>query len=310
MVRAGSGSSDALPVRNKASRRNSRRADLYRDLCFLPGYQFGQREHLSIILMCPWLFGFALCDNNDLELPNFASASTIATAAIGCLIKPYFVLLPIGMLTARAIRQRDWRVFIGRDAIIFSIISTLYLFTIILLFPEWFAVARFAVDTYRFLDRPMTIVFASFWPPLVLVMAGWMIWELARTAEPFRTFLRYLALATILLFLSAVMQHKDWDYHNLPALTLMPVILTLLALGIWPSLAQGPRVSKIAALVLTMTLLFQGVSVMLPWFRSNFRSRTAFLAQPFPQISSELARGRPFWRSQPWVSMSFFRRFH
>lgn len=263
-------------------------------LCFLPGYQFGQREHLSIILMCPWLFGFALHDNNDSELPNFASATTIAVAAIGCLIKPYFVLLPVGMLTARAIRQRDWRVFIGRDAIIFSIISTLYLFTVILLFPEWFAVARLHVDCYPFLSRPMPVVLVAFWPPLALVMAGWVIWELVRLADPLRTFLRYLALATILLFLSAVMQHKDWDYHNLPALTLMPVILALLALGIWPSLAQGHRVSKIAALVLTMTLLFQGVIVMLPWFRSNFRSRTAFLAQPFPQISAELARGRPF----------------
>ena len=210
-------------------------------LCFLPGYQFGQREHLSIILLCPWLFRFALRENSDSEWRGFFLASTTALAAVGFLIKPYFVLLPIGMLIACGIEQRSWRIFVGRDVIIFGTVSTLYASIVILIFPQWFAVARFTVDTYGFLDRPMALVFASFWPSLEIVLAASVVWEIVRIDEPFRTFLRYLALASALLFVCALLPHKGWDYHNLPVLILMLSILVLLIPAISPSLARMQR---------------------------------------------------------------------
>ncbi|MGD0288845.1 MAG: hypothetical protein ABSC63_04190 [Candidatus Binataceae bacterium] len=270
-------------------------------LCFLPGYQFGQREHLAMILLCPWLFRFALKENGDSELPGFSSVSSAAIAAVGFLIKPYFVLLPIGMLIARGIEQQSWRIFFGRDAIIFSIISILYLGTVVLVFPQWFAVARLAVDTYKFLNQPMIVVLAAFWPPLGLVLAASVVWELAQIDETVRSFLRYLALAAILLSICSVAQHKGWDYHNIPALILMSMILVLLALAIWPSLARMHQVPRIAAAVLVMALLFQGVIVTLPmWFTSSLRTRSNFMAQPFPRTAAELATGRSFLAIAAW----------
>jgi hypothetical protein len=46
--------------------------------------------------------------------------------------------------------------------------------------------------------------------------------------------------------------------------------------------------------VLMTALLLQGLIVTLPWFISNCRSRSTFLAQPFPHTAFELARGQPF----------------
>src|SRR4029077_1551090 len=64
-------------------------------LCFLPGYQFGQRDHLAIVLLSPWLFRFALRKDVAKESLTFSSLSITAIAAVGFLIKPYFIVLPI-----------------------------------------------------------------------------------------------------------------------------------------------------------------------------------------------------------------------
>ena len=247
------------------------------------------------------MFQFALNENGNSELPGFSSVSTAAIAAVGFLIKPYFVLVPIGMLIACGIEQQSWRIFFGRDATIFSIISILYLGTVVLVFPQWFAVARLAVDTYKFHDQPITAVLAAFWRPLGVVLAASVVWELARIDETFRSFLRYLALAATFLSICAVAQHKGWDYHNIPTLILMSMILVLLALAIWPSLARMHQVPRIAAAVLVMALLFQGVIVTLPmWFTSSLRTRSNFMAQPFPRTAAELAKGRSFLAIAAW----------
>jgi hypothetical protein len=269
-------------------------------LCFLPGYQFGQRDHLAIVLLCPWLFRFALPENVALELPTFSSVSTTAIAAVGFLVKPYFILLPIGMFIARVIELRSWRVFIGQDAVILSIISILYLVTVVLVFPQWFAVARLAVDTYGFLNQPIAVVLAVFLPPLGLVLGACVVCELTQLGEPFCTFLRYLTLAATLLFMCAVAQHKGWSYHNIPVLILMSMLLVSLALAIWPALSRMQKISRIAAEVVVTTLLFLGVIMTFPWFVSNSMSRSSFLAQPFPRTASELARGRSFLAIAAW----------
>jgi hypothetical protein len=64
-------------------------------------------------------------DHGSSELLSFSSVSATAFAAVGFLIKPYFVLLPIGMLIARGIEQRSWRVFIEGNVIIFAFFSCL-----------------------------------------------------------------------------------------------------------------------------------------------------------------------------------------
>ena len=269
-------------------------------LCFLPGYQFGQRDHLAIVLLSPWLFRFAMRKDIAEESLTFSSVSTTAIAAVGFLIKPHFILLPIGMFIARAIELRRWRVLIGQDAVILSIVSILYLVTVVLVFPQWFAVARLAVDTYAFLNQPIAVVLAVFLSPFVLVLTACMVSELTPVGGPVRTFLRYLTLAATLLFVCAVAQHKGWTYHNIPVLVLMSMLLASLALAIWPALARMQTISRIAAEVVVSALLFLGVIVTLPWFMSNSMSRSEFMAQPFPRTASELATGRSFLAIAVW----------
>ncbi len=261
-------------------------------LCLLPGYQFGQREHIATILFCPWLFHSALEDREQLQLRHFSSILITAIAAIGLLIKPFFLLLPMGMLLFRAVERRSLRAALSRDCIVFSVVAVLYMMIIILLYPEYLRVARLAVETYRFLDQPIAIVVLVFCPPLLIGVAAWTMGELLPLAEPFRTLLRHLAVAVVLLFGCAVAQHKTWYYHNLPALILMPSVLVLLILAVWPSLARMQRAGRISAIALMSGLFSVGWLVTFPCLASNFRSREAFMAEAFPHTLAELTERR------------------
>ncbi len=261
-------------------------------LCLLPGYQFGQREHIATILFCPWLFRSALEDGQQLQLRHFSSILITAVAAIGVLIKPFFLLLPMGMLLFRAIEGRSWRVVLSRDCMVFSVVAVLYMMTIILLYPEYFKVARLAFEAYHFLDQPIAIVVLVFCPPLLIGVAAWIVGELLPLAEPLRTLLRHLAVAVVILFGCAVAQHKTWYYHNLPALILMLSVLVLLILAVWPSLAQMRRAGRMAAIALMSFLFSVGWLVTSPCLTSNFRSRDAFMAEAFPRTLAELTGRR------------------
>jgi len=276
-------------------------------VCFLPGYQFGQREHIATILFCPWLFRSALEGHGQLQSGEFSSIFETAVAAIGVLIKPFFLLLPMGMLLLRAIEHRGWRATLSRDAVVFSALTVFYLASITLLFPEYFKVAQLIIEIYHYFDQRIAVVVRMFCLPPLVVVGALIMGELLQLADPSRTLLRHLGLAVAILFGCAVFQHKTWDYHNLPALLLMPLTLALLIVAIWPSLIRMQAARRIGAIALLFGLLTVGWLVTVPWFVSNFRSGIAFMAEPFSHTLAELAgRRRPVLAIATWGLDSVF----
>lgn len=76
---------------------------------FLPADQFGQREHLFMLGLAPWLACAAVRLDGGAPAPRLALAAG-ALAALGTVIKPYFLLVPLAVETLLWLRRaRHWR---------------------------------------------------------------------------------------------------------------------------------------------------------------------------------------------------------
>lgn len=63
---------------------------------FIPGYDFGQREHWMVLLTLPYIVACG-CRPNKLVLPAAVGAAVGVAACPGFCIKPYFLLVPVAL---------------------------------------------------------------------------------------------------------------------------------------------------------------------------------------------------------------------
>ncbi len=196
------------------------------DLVFAPAYNFGQREHLFIILALPYFLSFGLA-------PFGVRVSTAERTALGLFslfgfaLKPFF-LIPAILLTATLSWQsrsfKLWRdpanIAIGAGCVVYVLLTALIHpadFTTIL--PMGIAVYDWvATDTRSTLTR--TIV------PLLLVAATVTI-----VSERGRVRDLLLALSSVAfgLLLAFAVQRKIWDYQLLPFQSFAVVLATVAA---------------------------------------------------------------------------------
>lgn len=197
-------------------------------LALLPAYDFAQREHLFALLVLPMLFLFGAAPS-----PRAAPlrAAVMALAMVGCLLKPHFAGLPVLLLAVRAM-QSGVRSWLGLESAIIVLSGLAYGAIVWLGFPEWFVVARWALDLYGELRGGGLERFAQATSFAFAVGASVMLFAVVALArpEPRRRLLPF-ALATAYAWIAFVLQGKGWRYHLLPAAIFAAASLPLLAFG-------------------------------------------------------------------------------
>ena len=63
---------------------------------FVPGYDFGQREHWMVLLTLPYIVACG-CRLHKLVLPPLIGVAIGVAACLGFCIKPYFLLVPVAL---------------------------------------------------------------------------------------------------------------------------------------------------------------------------------------------------------------------
>jgi len=190
----------------------------------VPASDFGQREHLMLLLILPFTL---LKWRRVSDLPVGVGTGTAAgvLAGLGFAIKPYFLLLWLFLEVFDWLRTRarGWR--IRSESIAVLSVHAAYVLLVGVVHPEYFSMIqnlaplyrRFSADTYRFL------FIGYFTLPLLLALVA----GTASKAEP-----PDRDLASVFLwvgcagFLVALIQGKGWRYHSLPM-----IIATVIAWG-------------------------------------------------------------------------------
>jgi hypothetical protein len=193
-------------------------------LFVLPRLDWGEREHLTLALVMPYVL-FTAARLQRVPAGRASAGWIGALAAVGIAVKPQFALLCLARESLVATRDPRRPTFEGG---VIAAAGMAYLIAVAVAVPEYFALVRElggAYHTYLHNSIAVTALLgdgaAAAIGAVVLAVALWR-W---RGADALRL---TLVVAVGASYVAAVMQQKGWRYHFLPALSLAWVLLAVL----------------------------------------------------------------------------------
>jgi hypothetical protein len=193
----------------------------------LPGQDFGEREHLALLLALPYLL-LAAARAMGREIPTSLAVVIGLLAAAGLSIKPHFVLLWLAIEGYLRLTRRvaAWVVLPETGAI--AVFLGLYGVGMLVWAPEYFGLVRLlAVPYTRFLYDP-------FWHLLLTGRGALLTWFALLTLVALRRDARHpglldvFALGALVSLLAGAAQQKELRYHFYPSFALAIVLLGML----------------------------------------------------------------------------------
>lgn len=226
-------------------------------LAWLPTSEFGQREHLALVLVAPYLL-VAARRIDGLEIAPWEAAMAGIAAGLGFALKPFF-LLPLGMVEAGLLGARRRVGLLDRPELqAILLVLAVYPAVTVVLAPGYLeVVATFWPAYRRFFPVSFTEAvgygFTRPWVGLVAASAAGVAWCCRRWALEW-----VLALATVGFGAAALVQQRAWLYLWLPVLVLGWTVAVLL-LTRTRDFASG-RAGRLArALAVVVVIVAMGV---------------------------------------------------
>jgi hypothetical protein len=229
-------------------------------LVAVPGVDFGQRDHVTAILVLPY------CALVARRLLGVSVATPIALvtgllAAVGIGIKPHFVLLPMVLWGALA-RRHGLRVVLAPEHLTVLGVGLAYIAVVAVAFPAYVSYAMAYGPLYQRFRTEFVLLAPWFlslpaWgqaalsPHAVAAYLGLGAFVALRGSlkAPERALAGTLALSTATLILAAVVQAKGWRYHYLPGTVLAILLICTVA-----ACVPGRPLRALARVYLTASL--------------------------------------------------------
>jgi len=196
---------------------------------------FGQREHLFVLLFFPGFFARWLRYEGH-NLGRWQAILLGITAAIGVLLKPYFILIAVLPELYWLVEKRNLSNLKKPEVVAFGVIAAAYALHFLLI-PAAMREAFFSgivplmlkgYDVYNapladLIRQPTTILVAT------LGLAGLMPWH--KPADSALSLLRALSIVTLAALSTYLWQHKGWLYHFIPVYASTLVLLSTATLS-------------------------------------------------------------------------------
>jgi hypothetical protein len=239
----------------------------------LPGYDFGQREHLLVVMSMPYVF---LKWRRAAGLPTAGRSALIVglAAGVGFAIKPFFVTLWLGMEATshllRGDRQR-WRP--RTEAYACASVLGLYAAFALIVHHEYLAMMRSVAGFYREFGvgwRPVAILsLMAILPALPIALA---VRGIQRSTFILAALLLVYGMIGAVL---AIVQGKGWHYHFLPMLSAVVVLAgLLLEVHVREAVKTDTRGQRGAHMVAMLTV-FVGLALLVAASRPEVARMTA-----------------------------------
>ena len=216
-------------------------------LGLLPGYDFGQREHLFSTLFLPFLFWAAARAVNGPARLGVADVVVVVLGAAGSVIKPFYLLVPGVLFVFRLAGREGWRALGDPAVFVFAGVVGLYGGFVLLAYPSFPEAAALQGAVYAVWDRSWAAVLDSgrdAVAPLVLLAVLAM---LAPVRARLRMALWHCVAGSAACLALALLQKRGWVYHWLPTMQLALFGLAALVSVLLARLRQSRATSAIAA---------------------------------------------------------------
>jgi hypothetical protein len=220
-------------------------------LCFalfsLAREDFGQREHLVLALLLPYLtVAVARCQNQEVAAAEAGLTGVLAGLALA--LKPPFVLAWLAVEGWRRLASRHGRLRVTPELVGLLGVGAAYAVVVAIMVPDYPRLAIALGPAYGIYLRVPYLILLLFAPGAALTGFAVLGAVAVRGIERGREGRSVLAVATIGCFLAGVAQHKGLRYHFYPSLALATVLVAVVAAGrrTGPTLSARlyPRVSS------------------------------------------------------------------
>lgn len=183
-------------------------------LLVIPLANFGQREHIFVIFVLPYLMSQAVRYSGH-DISDRLRVLCVLFGIPGMLLKPYFLLLPLLLFLHKALQARHGSRMVSLEDGLIAFFSLMYLALVYGLHPDYLQtvvpLARLVYSSYgRSLEE---IVFDPMLLALPLCCLPMLIRVATKDDSRFATVLLVAALASLAMYL---IQFKGWNYHAIP----------------------------------------------------------------------------------------------
>ncbi|MBI3513548.1 MAG: hypothetical protein HY060_05710 [Proteobacteria bacterium] len=267
-------------------------------LLVLPTHNFGQREHLLTCFALPYL-ALAAVRLEGQAVTVREAAVRGAFAAVGFLIKPYFLLVPVAIEAVLLLRL-GWRAWLRRpEPWLIVGLGALYLLTALVCHPSYFTEVVPLARRYYLASGVTASLERVFGEPerwLALVaMTPLVAWGMTARRP---AALRVAALFTLAAAGSALIQGKGWPYHLLPFWQGCVMVVTFAAAAALRGAAAGAQPNCERAR-LAATVVFAAVVGTFAIEHPPWRDRLDYPGSFAGRLEALLARdaqgGRVLW---------------
>jgi len=245
-------------------------------LALLPLQSFGQREHIAVIELMPFIAVLALRLHRELP-PRWASWVAGVGLGLALCFKPHFALATACVVGFVVAHLKSSRILLSPDNLVAATVVSVYGACTVLLFPEYFTDMLPLVRDVYLIGLPLSLMLMKPAPTLwVLTLTMAIVPRRGQELEPA---LQLLLATSAAFFIVYLLQRKGWPYHSYPMLA-----FAWFSLGfVMSSRAAGSVVSPfgLARATVAMALLLPTAS----WF--NHALDASFLQPAIAKVGLE-----------------------
>jgi hypothetical protein len=195
----------------------------------LPGQDFGEREHLLLALIVPYLLLVA-ARGAGRDVPPAAAVLIGALAASAFALKPQFGLLWIAVELYLRLTRGVARSTVLPETATIGLVLALYCVAILVWAPGYLQLVRLLAGPYT------QFLYVPFWqllvrgPGALLTLFALLAFAALRRHARHPDLSTAFALGALVCLVAGAAQQKGFSYHFYPALALAAVLLGLIAL--------------------------------------------------------------------------------
>jgi hypothetical protein len=270
----------------------------------LTGYDFGQREHLMLVLALPYLL---MASGRAMGRPIGGSVPWIVglLAGVGVAFKPHFVLLWVAVEGYLACR-RGWRAWLRPEALAVAAVAITYAIAVVAITPDYLGLVEWARPVYAACNPAPFSSMMSETAALVSMMA-WLGFTLVRPRGDDRECCEVALIANVALLSIALLQDKGFRYHFYPPFASAMLLLGLLFIESRGLEAHRSKIAGVLCGGLVAALAIQAsadrVIDSLLWKGHPDRSETPF--GRMARLAQDHAKGRSIYAFSAAVADSF-----
>jgi hypothetical protein len=231
-------------------------------LFVMPGYDFGQREHLAVALTLPYIL-FASGPVSDRS--TRAAVLTGMLAAIGIGFKPYFLAVPLIVEAYFCYREKSFRRLWRAELLTMALMWCVYVAAVGIMAPDYYTrQVPAAMVGYGAYDVAWPILIERV-AAVVGVPALWALLCGVTVRRPIKPPAQAVLAASLAFLIAALAQSKGWAYQVYPAASLLVVAGGLML----SQVRLSPRGIMSAMVLLAMACLVRPAAFALDGWRDN-----------------------------------------